>query len=39
MRVIDSISFDDMEQDEFNSYFEMAMAKLAETLGYDPLDV
>ena len=38
MRVIDSISFDDMDQDEFNLYFELAMAKLAEAIGYDPLD-
>ena len=39
MRIIDSISFDEMEQDEFNSYFEMAMSKLAELLGYDPLSL
>lgn len=38
MRYPDSIGFDDMNQQEFNGYFEMAMAKLAEALGYDPLD-
>jgi hypothetical protein len=37
MRVIDSISFDDMDQKEFNKYFEMAMEKLSEAIGYDPL--
>ena len=37
MRVIDSISFDEMDQKEFNKYFEMAMAKLSEAIGYDPL--
>ena len=37
MRSPDSISFDDMTQQEFNTYFEMAMEKLAEDLGYDPV--
>ena len=37
MRSPDSISFDDMTQQEFNTYFEMAMEKLAESLGYDPV--
>jgi len=37
MRYPDSIGFDDMNQQEFNDYFEMAMAKLTEVLGYDPV--
>lgn len=37
LRVLDSISFDDMDQQEFNQYFEMAMSKLTEALGYDPI--
>ena len=37
LRVLDSISFDDMTQQEFNIYFEMAMAKLTEAIGYDPI--
>jgi len=37
MRTVDSISFDQMDQQEFNAYFEMAMKKLAEGIGYDPL--
>jgi len=37
LRHLDSISFDDMEQEEFNTYFEMAIAKLTEAIGYDPL--
>jgi len=36
LRLPDSISFDQMSQEEFNQYFEMAMAKLAEAVGYDP---
>lgn len=39
MRVIDSISFDQMDQDEFNLYFELATDKLSEFLGCSPLDV
>ena len=39
MRSPDSISFDDMTQQEFNAYFKMAMEKLAEFLGYDPLQL
>jgi hypothetical protein len=27
-----------MTQPEFQQYFDMAMAKLAEGIGYDPLD-
>lgn len=38
MRTLDSIQFDEMSQQEFNQYFEMAMAKLAEGIGYDPLE-
>lgn len=37
LRLPDSISFDDMTQQEFSTYFEMAMEKLAEALGYDPV--
>lgn len=36
-QVVDSTAFDKMTNDEFNIYFEMAMAKLAEHLGFDPL--
>ena len=38
MRIMDSISFDDMSQKEFNDYFDLAMEKLAEAIGYDPLE-
>ena len=38
MRVMDSISFDDMSQQDFNNYFELAMQKLTEAIGYDPVD-
>jgi len=38
MRIMDSISFDDMSQKEFNNYFELAMEKLADAIGYDPLE-
>jgi hypothetical protein len=37
MRIMDSISFDDMSQKEFNDYFELSMQKLSEAIGYDPL--
>jgi hypothetical protein len=37
MRYPDSIGFDDMNQEEFNTYFEMAMEKLGEAIGYDPI--
>ena len=37
MRMIDSINFDEMDQKEFNQYFEMSMEKLAEAIGYDPI--
>lgn len=37
LRIPDSISFDEMTQQEFNEYFDMAMHTLAEDLGYDPL--
>lgn len=33
----DSIALDAMKPDEFKAYFDAAMAKLAETVGYDPL--
>lgn len=33
----DSTGFDAMTQDEFRAYFDRAMAKLAEAVGYDPL--
>lgn len=34
----DSISFDAMDQATFQAYFDRAMGKLAETVGFDPLD-
>ena len=37
MRIVDSINFNEMDQSEFNLYFELAMAKLSEATGYDPL--
>lgn len=33
----DSTAFDAMTQDEFKSYFDKAMAKLADAIGYDPI--
>lgn len=36
LRLPDSISFETMTQQEFNTYFESAMQKLAEAIGYDP---
>jgi hypothetical protein len=33
----DSTAHDKMSDDEFAAYFNRAMAKLAEELGYDPL--
>ena len=33
----DSIAMKKMDQQEFNVYFEHAMKKLSETIGYDPL--
>ena len=38
VNIPDSISFDKMTQPEFQQYFDMAMAKLAEGIGYDPLE-
>ena len=35
--VIDSIAFDKMTQQEFKVYFDMAIAKLSERVGYDVL--
>lgn len=37
VKMTDSISFDKMTQQEFNQFFESAIEKLAEDLGYDPL--
>ena len=34
----DSINFNKMNQHDFNTFFEKTVAKLAETLGYDPID-
>ena len=39
MRMIDSINFDEMDQKEFHQYFDMAMEKLAEAIGHDPLEI
>ena len=36
-KIPDSIAFDAMTQDEFQAYFNLAMSKLAEHLGFDPL--
>lgn len=36
-QAVDSTAFDEMKPDEFNRYFELAMAKLADHLGFDPL--
>ena len=36
-KVPDSISFGAMGQTDFRTYFDAAMAKLAEAIGYDPL--
>ena len=38
VNIPDSISFDKMEQHEFQRYFDMAMTKLAEGIGYDPIE-
>ena len=38
VRIPDSIAFEKMDQAQFRQYFDMAMAKLAEGVGYDPLD-
>lgn len=35
--VVDSTAFDAMNADEFRVYFDTAMAKLAEHVGFDPL--
>lgn len=37
VRDVDSTAFEEMTQDEFNTYFETAMSKLAEHIGFDPL--
>mgnify|MGYP003148636833 FL=1 len=36
--VPDSIAFTKMDQKEFKTYFDNAMMKLAEAVGYDPLE-
>ena len=36
--VADSINFKTMNQHDFNIFFDITIAKLAETLGYDPID-
>lgn len=36
--VPDSIAFTKMDQKEFNDFFEHAMQKLSETIGYDPTE-
>ena len=33
----DSIAMNKMDQREFNQFFELAMSKLAEAIGYDPI--
>ena len=38
MQIMDSISFDEMSQQEFHLYFEAAMKTLTEAIGYDPLE-
>jgi hypothetical protein len=37
MRIPNSISFDQMSQQDFMKYFEAAMEKLSDAIGYDPL--
>lgn len=37
VRSTDSISFEKMNQAEFMQYFEAAMEKLSEAIGYDPI--
>ena len=34
----DSINFTKMNQHDFNTFFETAIGKLSELLGYDPID-
>ena len=36
-QAVDSTSFDAMTHDEFKAYFDKAMEKLAEHVGFDPL--
>lgn len=35
----DSIAYQKMNQQEFAAYFDQAMAKLSQTIGYDPLQM
>lgn len=37
--VPDSIAYTKMDQKAFSEYFETAMAKLSETVGFDPMEV
>ena len=37
VRHVDSTEFSAMTQAEFMTYFELAMSKLAEAIGYDPI--
>lgn len=39
IRVPDSVGIEEMNQAEFNAYFERAMGLLAQTIGFDPLDL
>jgi hypothetical protein len=36
-QAVDSTAFDNMSADQFRTYFDLAMAKLAEHVGFDPL--
>lgn len=36
-QAVDSTAFDQMKPDEFKAYFDLAMSKLAEHIGFDPL--
>lgn len=38
VNVIDSTSFDDMNSHEFKKYFDLAMMKLSEHIGFDPIE-
>jgi len=37
VEVVDSTAFDAMSADEFRQYFDLAMMKLGEHIGFDPL--
>ena len=36
-KIIDSTAFDAMKQEDFQRYFDAAMARIAEATGFDPL--